>query len=61
MITDPVFQAQFTKVNEKELIRGKWYFWNEKWTKVAGGPFDSEEEARQHLDAYAELVGQNAW
>ena len=29
---------------------GKWYFWDEAWTKT--GPFDTEDECRKKLKWY---------
>ena len=30
-----------------------WWFWDETWTEDTG-PFETEKEAREALDAYAE-------
>lgn len=34
---------------------GKWFFWDELWANESG-PYDTEEEANQALEQYAESL-----
>ena len=55
---DPIFYAtreEILKVSRETGCTAHvagWYFWNETWDSLGGGPFESKAEARSSLDKY---------
>lgn len=38
-----------------EILKEGWYFYNEVWSDFAGGPYETEELAREALAEYISI------